>query len=312
MKKHLTLMVIPHNESHVKELHLSRSVLWGIFSGLIFFIGLFIFYTVGYYLNQGKESQRVALKIENTEMKHQFTLVQERLNNFRHKVDALTDQDRRMRAWVDLSEPGDEVRKMGVGGGEDADPEWEGRVSGEVSHIFSETFTSLDQLVREARFVEASFDTIVSKLKQDDHTRNHTPSISPVQGKWYLSSGFGSRKDPFTGRQQIHNGVDLAGWPRTPIVATADGTIAKVTADKRLGNYVKIDHNNGLYTLYGHLHSKPNLKIGSKVKRGDKIGEMGATGRATATHVHYTVIRNGRALQPFNYIFDDPNRSSLY
>jgi len=312
MKKHLTLMVIPHNENHVKEFHLSRPVLWGIFSGITLFVAAFLFYTTGYYISQNKETQLLSLQTENTEMKHQFALMQERLENFRHQVDQLTDQDRMMRAWVDLSEPGEEIRKMGVGGGDEGEPEWAGNVSSEVNQTFTETYTSLDQLTREAQFLEASFDTILSKLKQDDHFRRHLPSISPVQGKWYRSSGFGSRKDPFTGRQQFHNGVDLAGWPGTPIVTTADGVVDKVASDRRLGYYIKIDHGNGLQTLYGHLRSKPTLKPGAKVTRGDKIGEMGDTGRATATHVHYTVIRNGRALQPLDYIFDDKNRASVY
>lgn len=305
-------MVIPHNESHVKEFHLSRPVLWGIFCGMSVFVAAFLFYSVGYYISQEKKTERIALLTENQEMKHQFALIQERLDNFRHQVNGLTDQEKMMRAWVDLAEPGEEIRKMGVGGGDDADPEWVDSVSPEVSQSFSETYTSLDQLMREAQFLEASFDTILSKLKQDDHSRNHMPSISPVQGKWYPSSPYGTRKDPFTGRQQFHNGVDLAGWPGTPIVATADGTIEKVAFDKRLGYYVKIDHSNNLQTIYGHLRKKPNLKVGARVKRGEKIGEMGDTGRATSTHVHYTVVRSGRALQPFNYIFDDPNRSSIY
>ena len=312
MKKHLTFMVIPHNESHVKEFHLSRPVLWGLFSGLTVFVAAFLFYAVGYYISQDKEAKLAALKIENDEMKHQFALVQERLDNFRHQINQLTDQDRMMRAWINLEEPGDEVRQMGIGGGDEADPEWEGSVSADVSQTFAHTYTSLGELTREAEFLEASFETILSKLKQDDHSRNHLPSISPVQGKWYRSSAYGTRKDPFTGRQQFHNGVDLAGWPGTPIVATADGNVEKVAFDKRLGYYIKINHNNGMQTIYGHLRSKPTLRVGTKVKRGEKVGEMGSTGRATATHVHYTVIKNGRALPPMNYIFDDKSRASIY
>lgn len=312
MKKHLTFMVIPHNESHVKEFHISRPVLWSGIGFLGFFMTIFMFYAVNYYMAQNKEAELEALKSENAEMKHQYVLIQERLDNFRHQIDGLTNQDRMMRAWVDLQEPGDAVRQMGVGGGDDADPEWLGKVSSEVDQTFLETYTSLDQLTREARFLEASFDTIVSKLKQDDHFRRHLPTISPVQGKWYRSSDYGTRKDPFTGRQQFHNGVDLAGWPGTPIVATASGIIEKVAFDRRLGHYVKIDHGNGYQTIYGHLRSKPNIKVGQKVARGDKIGEMGDSGRATATHVHYTVIRNGRTMQPLNYIFDDPSRASIY
>jgi len=312
MKKHLTLMVIPHNESHVKEFHLSRPLLWGLLGSMSTFVVVFLFYAVNYYISQNAEAQIATLKTENQELKHQFVLIQERLDNFRHQVDELTNQDRMMRAWVDLSEPGSEVRQMGVGGGDESDPEWTDRVSADVSQTFVETYTSLDQLMREARFLEASFDTIVSKLNRNDLVRKHLPTISPVQGEWWRSSDFGYRQDPFTGRRQFHNGVDLAGWPGTPILATAAGTIEKVATDRRLGHYVKIDHGNGLQTIYGHLRSKPKLTVGAKVNRGEKIGEMGSTGRATATHVHYTIVKNGRAIQPLDYIFDDKSKQSVY
>ncbi|MDP6038926.1 MAG: M23 family metallopeptidase [Candidatus Latescibacteria bacterium] len=310
MKKYLTLMVIPHNESHVREMHLSRPVLLGTLSAVGLALCTLLFFTIGFIATSGQRAGLVAIKAENLELKRQFVLTQEKLENMRHHIDRLTQKDRSMRAWVELEEPGDEVRQMGVGGGDDAPPEWEGILSDDVDNLLSQTYTNMDQLLREARFLEASFDTILSKLTTDTKKRQHIPSITPVvQDRPWISSVFGTRRDPFTGRPQFHNGIDFPGWPGTIVVATADGVVDKAEYDRRLGNYVAIDHGYGLRTVYGHMRKKSHLKVGDRITRGDKIGEMGKTGRSTATHLHYSVVENGIAKDPKRYIFDDKVRS---
>ena len=156
MKKYLTLMVIPHNESHVREMHLSRPVLLGTLSAVGLALCTLLFFTIGFIATSGQRAGLVAIKAENLELKRQFVLTQEKLENMRHHIDRLTQKDRSMRAWVELEEPGDEVRQMGVGGGDDAPPEWEGILSDDVDNLLSQTYTNMDQLLREARFLEAS------------------------------------------------------------------------------------------------------------------------------------------------------------
>ena len=310
MKKYLTLMVIPHNESHVRELHLSRPIILGILGACGVALCALLFFAIGFIATSGQRTGFIEIKAENQELKRQFVLMQERLENMQHHIVQLTHKDRMMRAWVELEEPGDEVRQMGVGGGEDAPPDWEGTLSDDVDNILSQTYTSMGQLLREARFLEASFDTILSKLNKDTKKRQHVPSITPVaQDRPWISSNFGTRRDPFTGRRQFHNGIDFPGWPGTTIIATANGVVDKSEKDSRLGYYVAIDHGYGLRTVYGHMRKKSHLKPGDRVKRGDKIGEMGKSGRSTATHLHYSVIKNSKAENPKNYIFDDKVRS---
>jgi murein DD-endopeptidase MepM/ murein hydrolase activator NlpD len=309
MKKYLTLMVIPHHESHVRELHLSRPVLLGILGTVGLAFCALLFFAIGFAATIGQRAGFIELEAENVELKRQFLLTQEKLENMRFHIDQLTHKDRVMRAWVDLAEPGDEIRQMGVGGGEGAPPDWEGILSDDVDNMLSQTYTTMDQLLREARFLEASFDTILSKLSKDTTKRQHIPSITPVvQDRPWISSGFGTRRDPFTGRPQFHNGIDFPGWPGTTVLATADGVVDKAEYDRRLGNYVAIDHGYGLRTVFGHMRKKSHLKSGDRVKRGDKIGEMGKTGRSTATHLHYSVIENGIAKDPKRYIFDEKVR----
>lgn len=299
-------MFISHNEGYIKEYHLSRPKFIGIISALC----LLLFLSLGYVATIGKRERLAELKEENTALQREFVLIQDELENMRHNMDQLQEKDRIMRAWVDLSEPSDEVRQIGVGGGDAMLPEWEKAVSDDVSDLLTDNRTNMDQLLREAHFLQASFDTILTVLSKDIQMRQHIPSITPVRMENpRISSGFGYRRDPFTGRRQFHAGIDYPGRRGTPIIATADGKIDKIDYNNRLGWYVMIDHGYGLQTLYGHLNRKPNIKLGTRVKRGAKIGEMGRTGRSTAPHLHYSVYKNGRSENPKHYIFDQRMRS---
>ena len=306
MKKYLTLVFISHREGYIKEYHLSRPK----FIGMVSTLCLLALLSLGYVVTMGKRERIAELKTENTALHRQFVLMEEELKNMRHSMDQLQEKDRIMRAWVDLSEPSDDVRQIGVGGGEAIPPEWENAVSADVSDLLVSNRTNVDQLLREAQFLTASFDTILSVLSKDIQMRQHIPSITPVRmDNPRISSGFGYRRDPFTGRRQFHFGIDYPGRRGTPIIATADGKIDKIDYNNRLGWYVVIDHGYGLQTLYGHLNRKPQIKLGTRVKRGAKIGEMGGTGRSTATHLHYSVIKNGKSENPRHYIFDQKTRS---
>ncbi len=314
-KKYLTLMVIPHNEDRIRELNVSRPFLWGLSTLLVLSLCALVFYTIGYYIQLNREVRLATLQTENEELKVQFERVQRMLKTFQGQVDELTQTDRMMRAWASFSEPGEDIRKVGVGGISEETSLWESRLSFETEALVSQTYASLDQLVREASFLKTSFDSVASFLENDAEARSHMPTILPVSADyecWY-SSGFGYRPDPFTGRRHFHNGLDIAGRRGTPILAAADGVIANVAFDKHLGYYVAITHGSGLRTVYGHLqrNSSP-LKKGQKVKRGEVIGKMGKSGRATAPHLHYSVSRNKKAIDPKLYIFDQRKLSSIY
>lgn len=126
-----------------------------------------------------------------------------------------------------------------------------------------------------------------------------TPSIWPAHG--WLSSRMGTRTDPFTGDADYHRGLDISADHGSPVYATADGTVVRAGREGAYGNLVTIDHGYGLETRYGHL-SKFEVKAGAKVKRGDIIGRVGATGRATGPHLHYEVRVNGRLLNPLQLL----------
>jgi murein DD-endopeptidase MepM/ murein hydrolase activator NlpD len=118
----------------------------------------------------------------------------------------------------------------------------------------------------------------------------------------------GNRADPFTGEKDFHPGLDISADKGDPVYATADGKVVNAAMAGNYGNLVIIDHGYGLETRYGHL-SAFKVKQGQTVKRGDLLGLVGATGRATSSHLHYEVRANGRILNPLQLLLA-PRRSS--
>jgi murein DD-endopeptidase MepM/ murein hydrolase activator NlpD len=138
---------------------------------------------------------------------------------------------------------------------------------------------------------------------QRNEVAQATPSIWPATG--WLTSGFGSRADPFTGRPDSHPGLDISGNMGDSVFATADGRVATAGRTGDYGNLVVIEHAFGLTTRYGHL-SRISVAAGAEVKRGAVIGYVGSTGRSTSSHLHYEVWANGRPVNPLKLLVGRP------
>jgi murein DD-endopeptidase MepM/ murein hydrolase activator NlpD len=123
----------------------------------------------------------------------------------------------------------------------------------------------------------------------------------PSNVSYTLTSYYGYRTDPFTGKQDYHNGYDFACPKGTPILAADDGTVVLAEYNGGYGNCVTINHGGGLMTLYAHC-SSINVVSGQKVKRGDVIAYVGSTGRSTGNHLHFTTYKNGNLVDPADYL----------
>lgn len=147
------------------------------------------------------------------------------------------------------------------------------------------------------------YGALIGKL--GDHQTMMEQLIAVPFGKpaaeFYISSRYGKRRDPFTRVWSSHPGVDLAGWPGSKILATAPGTVVKAKWHGAYGRMIEIDHGNGYRTRFGHM-SKLVVKKGDKVTRGQHIGAMGKTGRATDTHLHYEVWYQGKLVDPMPFV----------
>lgn len=161
--------------------------------------------------------------------------------------------------------------------------------------------SEIERTWAQTRAMRAEMDPIIERW-------NHTPSIPPTAG--YLSSGFGLRINPFSqsneegeGLLKMHSGMDISNSINTPIQATANGTVESAGWLTGYGNAVIIRHTPELETLYGHLNAiAPQIQVGQEVSRGDILGYMGQSGRATGVHLHYEVRVDGRPMNPVPYL----------
>ena len=154
--------------------------------------------------------------------------------------------------------------------------------------------------------LESRLSVVQRNVDRRNALANATPSIWPAHG--WLTSTMGRRTDPMTGGADYHPGLDIAGDKGQAVYATADGVVTHAGRQGAYGNLITIDHGFGLETRYGHL-SGFQVRQGDRVQRGDLIGRLGATGRATGTHLHYEVLANGRLLNPLRLLTQQKPRA---
>lgn len=149
--------------------------------------------------------------------------------------------------------------------------------------------------------LEDRLQTVRSGVDKRNQLAAATPSIWPTHG--WLSSTMGNREDPFNGGKDFHPGLDISADKGDPVYATADGKVTNASPSGNYGNLVILEHGYGIETRYGHL-SAFKVKVGQEVKRGDLLGLVGMTGRATGPHLHYEVRANGRILNPLQLLLN--------
>jgi murein DD-endopeptidase MepM/ murein hydrolase activator NlpD len=147
---------------------------------------------------------------------------------------------------------------------------------------------------------EQKLSVLEALLMNRSLTERVMPSGRPV-GEGWLSSRYGKRNDPFTGKQDFHKGLDFAGKKGSEVVAVGDGVVSWAGKRSGYGNLIEVTHGNGYVTRYGH-NQKNLVEAGDTVKKGQQIALMGSTGRSTGPHVHFEVLRNGKTVNPARYI----------
>jgi murein DD-endopeptidase MepM/ murein hydrolase activator NlpD len=186
------------------------------------------------------------------------------------------------------------VKSRAMGGSTEADRTAERMLSSLATP--EDTFGLLRTLLES---LESRLNVVSHNVDRRNALAAATPSIWPAQG--WLTSTMGHRADPFTGDDDFHAGLDIAGERGQPVFVTASGTITHVGWEGGYGNLITVDHGFGLETRYGHLLDY-KVKVGQKVNRGDVIGHVGNTGRSTGYHLHYEVLANGKLLNPLQLL----------
>ncbi len=188
------------------------------------------------------------------------------------------------------------------------DPSVEGGVAAKQvrGRVSPDTARMLDQISRledHATVVGDSMKVVTALLRERRTSALATPSLWPVPG--FVSSDFGARRSPYGASSEWHPGVDIKVPQGTPVQASGSGEVIFAGRDAGYGNCIIVAHQRNLDTLYGHL-SAINVRVGQQVRRGDVIGLVGATGRATGPHLHFEVRVNDQPVEPTRYLTARP------
>jgi hypothetical protein len=268
-------------------------------TGIVFAaLGVLIAYNT---IDSPKEKQ---LNRELDQMRLEYDLMNQRLKQMSAVLEDLQDRDDNIYRVVFEAEPiPDEVRKAGFGGVN----RYSKYKELENRDLLTETMRRTDILSKQMVIQSKSYDEIFTMIRNKAAMLSCIPAIQPVNNKDLkrMASGFGYRTDPIYKTTKFHAGMDFAATVGTEIYATGDGVIVRADADgSGYGNHVRINHGYGYLTLYGHM-SKIMVRPGQKVKRGDVIGLVGNTGKSVGPHLHYEVHKNGEAINPVNFYYND-------
>ncbi|HBL18309.1 MAG TPA: hypothetical protein DD417_16540 [Elusimicrobia bacterium] len=299
LSRHVTILVIPHADFPLLRSRFSLGfVVFGLalWSGMTVWAGFIVGRHVDYWVT----------KADNVVIHAKMRYMVDEIGKSREVLETARATDQQMRILLGMKSRQDILKPdEGLGGPSVADRVGLGRLLSSGARLSQ---PDLRRRIRRLRLESeqrlASFQEIAWYITNKRNLLRSTPSIWPSGGR--ITSSFGYRFSPFSQRGGLHSGsmhegIDIANKPDTPIVATADGVVRYAGWMSGFGMVVVIDHGFGYSTLYGHT-SNVTVKIGARVVRGQMIAFMGTTGRSTGIHCHYEVWRHGKPVNPVLFL----------
>ena len=308
MAKKISLIILSNSGTTVKQLAIPVVLLTALALVTALgaaFVGI-AFHDYQSLRNSLGTSNHIAQTIE--EQREEIGQQRLQIQAFAHEINALKEKlvgldqfEEKIRVIANLAPGQTDGNLFGVGGAapEDLEPQLE--LTQRHEELMREMHQQVDELASASQRQENSFGNLLDKLEGQRNLLASTPAIRPTGG--WMTSRFGHRVSPFTGRKELHKGVDIANRKGTAILATANGIVSFAGKKGPMGNVVVIDHGHGMITRYAHL-SEALKKQGDTVKRGDIIAQMGNSGRSTGPHLHYEVHLNGVPVNPVTYILN--------
>ncbi len=282
--KYHTVILVPHARAKLRKWRISNlqiAVLAALFV-TVTFAASFVLWS---FFSEGVNASKVErLRQENRELRQANRTFEESLGDLQQKIADYETRTRQLAIVAGIEDV--EGAEAGVGGNNvpDASPD--------------------PEFMRyRADRLSSRLDRVENELEERMRWFSSTPSVAPVKG--IFTSGFGYRRDPITGRRAYHPALDIAAPPGREVRAPADGIVTRAGRIGGLGNAVYLSHGFGLNTRFGHM-ARLRVKPGDRVQRGDVIGQVGSTGRATGYHLHYEVRVDGEPINPLAYILDKP------
>lgn len=300
-KEYINILIFGHKTSKTRHLRIRKKT----FKIFVYLFGFSLLSTAFFFCDYVQIRKKT---YELGRLRQEAQLQESQIRFFSTKIEQLEKQlsklkvfDRQIRIIANLEKEQESSSLMGMGGPSPSDVRERLSAEKDEHGLVHQMRTDIERLQSEAMSREDSLSELENLLKEKKEMLVHTPSIWPTLG--WVTSGFGFRINPFTGLTQMHEGLDISNRVGTPIVAPANGIVTYVGNDWIHGKYVSLSHSFGMTTQYFHL-SKTSVKTGQRVKRGDKIAEIGVTGRTTGPHLHYEVKLNGIPVNPMRYILD--------
>jgi len=334
--KDYTLMLVGDERSPVRRFHIpGRKLQHAAWAAAIVALVLLAGFW-DYWRLRADNAELTELRVTAATQREQIQMFRDTLQDLQGNMARVQELERKVRIIANLpgaaasggdgvaelapipvgGSPGEEIPMLPVGVPvtPQADPVPQGGSPGQggLEHPMEGLTTGgaelLEQMEEHARVLDeaaatraSSLDDLVERLEEKRTKLASMPSIWPAKG--WLTSRYGYRISPFTGKRQLHAGIDIAAQQGTTVIAPARGIVRFVGSKGPLGNSLVIDHGYGVRTLYGHT-SHIDVKVGQEVVRGQPIASVGNTGRSTGPHLHYVVEIGGKSTDPLNYIFD--------
>ncbi len=300
-KEYFNVLIFGHKTSKTRHLRIRKKTVKVSLYLIGFALLATTFFFCDYIQVKKKAFELSRLRQETQNQRSQIQFFSARIEDLEKQLSKLKEFDRKIRIIANLERGQETNLSMGMGGPSPSDIRDRLKKEKDDTGLIQQMKSDVERLQSEAISREDSLSELEKLLQAKREMLNHTPSIWPVYG--WVTSGFGYRTNPFTGLTQLHEGLDISNRVGTPVVASANGVVSDVGNDIAMGKVVVIFHGYGMITRYGHLN-KVFVKVGQRVKRGDKIAEVGMTGKSTGPHLHYEVKINGLAVNPLRYILN--------
>ncbi|MBD3161487.1 MAG: peptidoglycan DD-metalloendopeptidase family protein [Candidatus Eisenbacteria bacterium] len=300
-KRYFQVVLMPEDGGEVRTFRMPLRMIRAVGSGLAILL-LLAGASLVFHVKTIRDARNLQdLRAENRALQEEVLGMNATIDRIEERVDWAGEAEKEARLLAGLEPIDDETRKLGIGGSL-LDPEPDAAIpAGATRTELADQTRRLEALRRQVSFQRRSYEEALESLQTRGETLAATPTICPVYSGYTVTSRYGLRRDPFTGRRAQHNGLDFQAVPGTPVHAPADGEIGFVGYNGDFGLCVEVAHRDGIETVYAHLKSAA-VKPGQKVTRGQKLGAIGSSGRSTGPHLHYEVRVDGRAVDPAQYI----------
>jgi len=312
MRKKISFVILSSSGAPAKQVCTSKTAIH-LFGAVLIAIFLVVGYIIYDYYNLREttahlQNREVYLSSRMDEIHLQRKQIQEfasEINALKGKLLALDNFEKKIRIIANLENTNESDNIFGVGGSIPDDLDAQLPLTEKHNSLMRDMHEQIEQLSRASGSQQEEFESLLRSLEDQQNLLASTPAIRPISRsvKSWVTSKFGYRKSPFTGKREFHKAYDIASRKGTPILATADGVVTFSGKKGLLGKTIVINHGHGMVTRYGHNY-KLLKKRGDKVKRWETIALMGSTGRSTGPHVHYEVHLNGIPVNPEKYMLN--------